>query len=159
MKKTNIILLISIASIASAYYFEYYMKLYPCNLCLAQRFSHYLIIASSLLTILFHTMGIKVLTVIGKIAMIFSIITGLIFSGRQIYLQRFAEHNSLNCGIDLVTMFENFAPVTALRKLFEGTLDCSTIDWSLLGLSIADYSFILFFLMFVIQIFNFKNSK
>lgn len=159
MKKTYLILFISLASILSAFYFEYYMKLYPCNLCLAQRFSHYLIIGTSLLTILCYTLKTKWLVFLGKCAMLLSIISGIIVSTRQVYLQRFADHSNLNCGIDLVTMFENFAPTIALKKLFEGTLNCSVIDWSLFGISIADYSLILFITMLVIQLFNFKSYK
>lgn len=159
MKKTLLILLISCISIASAFYFEYVLHLYPCNLCLAQRFSHYLIIATSILTLISIKLSRTYLVVVTKIMLLLSIVSGLIFSGRQIYLQRFAASDSINCGIDLVTMFENFAPITALKKLFEGTLDCATVDWSLFGLSIADYSFLLFLSMLVVQLFNFKLSK
>lgn len=155
MKKILVIpLVISVVSIAVAFYMEYVLQLYPCNLCLAQRFSHYLIIATSILALLTARSISKGFTVLSILATM----SGLIFAGRQIFLQRFASNESMGCGIDLVTMFENFAPTTALKKLFEGTTDCAQIDWSLFGLSIADYSAILFIVILVVQLWSLKNA-
>ena len=44
------------------------------------------------------------------------------------------------CGPDLFFMLENFPLGTTLQKLIQGTGECAKVDWTFLGMSIAEWS-------------------
>ena len=50
----------------------------------------------------------------------------------------------MSCGRDIYGMIETFPLQRALPMIFKGSGDCSKIDWTFLGLSIANWSFIAF---------------
>jgi len=50
----------------------------------------------------------------------------------------------VSCGRDIYGMIETFPLQRALPMIFKGSGDCSKIDWTFLGLSIANWSFIAF---------------
>jgi disulfide bond formation protein DsbB len=52
------------------------------------------------------------------------------------------------CGRDLYGMIETFPLKRAIPMIFRGGGDCSTVDWTFLGGSIANWSFICFTLIF-----------
>ena len=47
-----------------------------------------------------------------------------------------------SCGRDIYGMIETFPLQRALPMIFRGAGDCSQIDWTFLGLSIANWSFL-----------------
>ena len=49
---------------------------------------------------------------------------------------------------DLDYLLGNFPLAQALPKIFQGTGDCAKVEWSLFGLSIAEWAFV-WFLLFV----------
>jgi disulfide bond formation protein DsbB len=53
-------------------------------------------------------------------------------------------------------MFENFPLTEAFDLLFQGTGDCSQIDWTLLGVTLPQMAFLgyLFFMMYALLIFK-----
>ena len=52
-----------------------------------------------------------------------------------------------SCGRDLYGMIETFPLKRALPMIFRGGGDCSVVDWTFLGGSIANWSFICFTLI------------
>ncbi|MCD8515222.1 MAG: disulfide bond formation protein B, partial [Burkholderiaceae bacterium] len=50
----------------------------------------------------------------------------------------------LSCGRDLFGMIESFPLRRVIPMVFRGTGDCSKIDWTFLGLTIANWSFLVF---------------
>ena len=49
-----------------------------------------------------------------------------------------------SCGRDFYGMIENFPLKRAIPMIFRGSGDCTKIDWTFLGLSIANWSFLCF---------------
>ena len=62
---------------------------------------------------------------------------------RQSWIQWFPPQVS-ECGPGLEYMLESFPLSSSLPMIFRGAGDCSTIDWTFLGLSIANWSFLSF---------------
>ena len=50
----------------------------------------------------------------------------------------------MSCGRDFFGMIESFPLRRAIPMIFRGSGDCSVIDWTFLGLSIANWSFVSF---------------
>jgi disulfide bond formation protein DsbB len=70
------------------------------------------------------------------------IVTGAGIAGWHVRLQLNPE--SLSCGPGLEVMLENFPLTQVLPRVFKGSGDCAQAGWTLLGLSIADWSLIWF---------------
>jgi disulfide bond formation protein DsbB len=51
------------------------------------------------------------------------------------------------CGRDFYGMIENFPLSRAIPMIFRGSGDCSAIDWTFLGGSIANWAFVIFCLV------------
>ena len=68
---------------------------------------------------------------------------GAFVAARQSWLQ-WHPPEVVSCGRDIYGMIETFPLQRALPMIFRGAGDCSQIDWTFLGLSIANWSFIAF---------------
>ena len=68
---------------------------------------------------------------------------GAYTAARQSWLQWYPPE-VVSCGRDLYGMIETFPLQRALPMIFRGGGDCTQIDWTFLGLSIANWSFIAF---------------
>jgi hypothetical protein len=66
-------------------------------------------------------------------------LVGAGIAARQVWLQHNPPAVS-ECGADLEFMLESFPLTQALPMVFRGTGDCSKVDWTLLGFSIAELS-------------------
>ncbi|HKO68068.1 MAG TPA: disulfide bond formation protein B, partial [Burkholderiaceae bacterium] len=71
-----------------------------------------------------------------------SALTGVGIAGWHVWLQM--NPQSMSCGPGLATMLENFPLTEVLPKVFRGSGDCSESAWTLLGLTIADWSLLWF---------------
>jgi disulfide bond formation protein DsbB len=65
---------------------------------------------------------------------------GAAAAGRQVWLQHLPPDKVPACGPDLYFMLENFPLSRTLTTLIKGTGDCAVVDWTFLGLSIAEWS-------------------
>ena len=68
---------------------------------------------------------------------------GAFVAARQSYLQWFPPE-VFTCGRDLYGMIESFPLQRVISMLFKGSGDCTAIDWTFLGGSIANWSFLCF---------------
>ena len=68
---------------------------------------------------------------------------GAFVAARQSWLQWFPPE-VYTCGRDFYGMIETFPLKRAIPMIFRGSGDCTKIDWTLLGLSIANWSFVAF---------------
>jgi len=119
----------------------------PCPLCILQRYGFVGCGLVALLAGLHNSQG--VMRRIYAFLTLASAIAGGGVSVRQIWLQ----HNpptEVVCGPDLQYMIGNFPLSDALPMLFRGAGDCSKVDWTFLGLSIAEWALINFSLIAVI---------
>jgi disulfide bond formation protein DsbB len=68
---------------------------------------------------------------------------GAFVAARQSWLQWYPPE-VVSCGRDFYGMIETFPLQRALPMIFKGSGDCSKIDWTFLGGSIANWSFLCF---------------
>jgi len=120
------------------YYLQYVEGLDPCPLCLLQRGFFYavmIILAAGAL----HGPKGKGQAVYGSGAALFAL-GGAAAAGRQVWLQHLPPDKVPQCGPDLYFMLENFPLSRTLKTLISGTGECAVVDWTFLGLSIAEWS-------------------
>ena len=68
---------------------------------------------------------------------------GAFVAARQSWLQWYPPEVS-SCGRDFYGMIETFPLRRVIPMLFKGSGDCSKVDWTFLGGSIANWSFLCF---------------
>lgn len=68
---------------------------------------------------------------------------GAFVAARQSWLQ-WNPPETVSCGRDFYGMIESFPLQRAIPMIFRGSGDCSKIDWTFLGGSIANWSFLFF---------------
>lgn len=139
--------LLSVALLATAYYFEYGLKIKPCPLCIMQRLCYYLIAIISLVAFWHNPKIIARRIYLGFIALF--ALCGAGFAIRQIYLQHLPAGQAPPCAPGLNFMLQNFPLHQTLDVLFNGSGDCAKVHWTFLGLAMSEWS-LLFLLSFVI---------
>ena len=71
---------------------------------------------------------------------------GAFVAARQSWLQWYPP-NIVSCGRDFYGMIESFPLQRAIPLIFRGSGDCTQVDWTFLGGSIANWSFVAFIAM------------
>ena len=61
-------------------------------------------------------------------------------AARHVWLQHLPKDRIPECGPGLEYMLRKYSPPQALQKLLAGSGECAESGWSLLGLSIAEWS-------------------
>ena len=112
----------------------------PCPMCIVQRYA---------------LMGVAILAGMawrmqrwGPIAVVGALMTlvsgfGAFVAARQSWLQWYPPE-IVTCGRDLYGMIENFPLQRVIPLVFKGSGDCVKVDWTFLGGSIANWSFVCF---------------
>jgi disulfide bond formation protein DsbB len=121
------------------YFLQYAQGLEPCPLCLVQRGFFYAVLAVCLVAAL-HGRG---RTFYAALAGLFAI-GGAGTAARQVWLQHLPPDKVPQCGPDLFFMLDNFPLSRTLQTLISGTGECAVVDWTFLGLSIAEWSLLWF---------------
>lgn len=129
------------AMMAFGMYLQHVVGLEPCPMCIVQR---YCLIAVGVLALLG---SLKPSTAgwwksFGGLALLFSAF-GAFTAARQSWLQ-WNPPEFATCGRDFYGMIENYPISRSLPMIFRGSGDCTAIDWTFLGLSIANWSFLAF---------------
>jgi disulfide bond formation protein DsbB len=128
--------------LAFGYYLQYVKGLDPCPLCLVQRGFFYGVLAISVLAALHGPRGKGA---IGYGVGVFLVAAGgAAVASRQVWLQHLPADKVPACGPDLFFMLENFPVAQTLKRLVAGTGECAKVDWTFLGLSIAEWSLVCF---------------
>ena len=133
----------SVAMLAFGLYLQHVVGLEPCPMCIVQRYALTLVAIVAGLTAFGQRKGLLV-TGAGLMAVISS--AGAFVAARQSFLQWYPPEIA-SCGRDLYGMIETFPLKRAIPMIFKGSGDCTKIDWTFLGLSIANWSFLCFVLI------------
>jgi disulfide bond formation protein DsbB len=128
------------AMLAFGLYLQHVVGLNPCPMCIVQRYALLLVAIAAGLTALsskrpVHLVGAGVLILVAGF--------GAFTAARQSWLQWYPPE-VVNCGRDFYGMIETFPLQRALPMIFKGTGDCSKIDWTFLGGTLANWSFVVF---------------
>ena len=134
---------ICLGLLAFGLYLQHGVGLNPCPMCIVQR---YCLIGVALVAALGAIWR-------GRLGLLLTSLLGLVLAGsgaftaaRQSWLQWYPPQ-SASCGRDFYGMIESFPLQRAIPMIFRGSGDCSAVDWTFLGGTIANWS-LLWFLAF-----------
>jgi protein dithiol:quinone oxidoreductase len=130
----------SAAMLAFGLYLQHVVGLEPCPMCIVQRYALVLVAVVAGVTALASRKG---LLVVGSGLMALLSGLGAFVAARQSFLQWYPPEVA-SCGRDLYGMIETFPLKRAIPMIFKGSGDCSKVDWTFLGGSIANWSFVCF---------------
>lgn len=129
-----------IALLAFGLYLQHVVGLEPCPMCIVQRYALVLVALVAGLTALTDRKG-ALMTGAGVMLLLAG--SGAFVAARQSFLQWYPPEVA-SCGRDLYGMIETFPLKRVIPMLFKGSGDCSVVDWTFLGGSIANWSFVCF---------------
>jgi len=129
-----------VALLAFGLYLQHVVGLEPCPMCIVQR---YALVLVALLAAWLATRTSRMAHVSSALVLAVVCGFGAFVAARQSWLQWYPPQ-ALSCGRDLYGMIENFPLQRVIPMVFKGSGDCSVVDWTFLGGSIANWSFLCF---------------
>jgi protein dithiol:quinone oxidoreductase len=150
----GLLALVCIGMLAFGMYLQHVVGLEPCPMCIVQRYALILVAACALFA---WVIGLKASknSVPSMVQKIFALLA-LLFAGggafvaaRQSFLQWYPPE-IMSCGRDFYGMVETFPLKRAIPMIFKGSGDCTKVDWTFLGGSIANWSFVAFAAMVLV---------
>lgn len=147
-KLLALIALGSLALLAFGLYLQHVVGLEPCPMCIVQRYALLLVAVVAGLFCWFRGRG---LLMTGSLLVTLVAGFGAFVAARQSFLQWYPPE-MYSCGRDFYGMIEAFPLKRAIPMIFRGGGDCTQIDWTFLGLSIANWSFLNFLLIGVLSL-------
>ena len=131
---------VCIGLLAFGLYLQHVVGLEPCPMCIVQRYALVLVAVVAGVTALATK---KSLFISGSGVLVLLCGLGAFVAARQSFLQWYPPEVA-SCGRDLYGMIETFPLKRAIPMIFKGSGDCSKVDWTFLGGSIANWSFMSF---------------
>lgn len=132
--------LTAVAMLLFGLYLQHVVGLEPCPMCIVQRYALLGVAVVSAFGAMSRGRGWQIfwaLALAGKAGF------GGFTAARQSWLQWYPPE-VVSCGRDLYGMIENFPLQRVIPMVFKGSGDCSKVDWTFLGGSIANWSFLVF---------------
>ncbi len=132
---------ISIAMLAfGILYLQNVVGLVPCPMCIVQR---YCLIIAAVFCVLAALSDKPVAWRVWGLLAVLVAGFGAFTAARQSWLQWYPPEVA-TCGRDLYGMIESFPLQRVIPMIFRGSGDCSAVDWTFLGGSLANWSFVFF---------------
>ena len=135
-----------VAMLAFGMYLQYVVGLDPCPMCIVQR---YALIGVAVCAGMASVRGQKGWWMSFGVLALLASGFGAFVAARQTWLQWYPPEFA-TCGRDFYGMIEHYSFSRSIPMIFQGSGDCAAIDWTFLGGSIANWSFICFAAFFVI---------
>jgi protein dithiol:quinone oxidoreductase len=126
--------------LAYGLYLQHVVGLDPCPMCIVQRYALLLVVLVAGLTAMSSNRGVLIA---GSVLMLGAAGFGAFVAARQSWLQWYPPEVS-SCGRDFYGMIETFPLQRAIPMIFKGSGDCAKVDWTFLGGSLANWSFVAF---------------
>ena len=137
-----------VALLAYGLYLQHVVGLEPCPMCIVQR---YALILIAVVAGLAGATGRKGMQITGAVLLLASAVFGAFVAARQSWLQWYPPEVA-SCGRDFYGMIETFPLQRAIPMIFKGGGDCTKVDWTFLGGSIANWSFLCFSVIAVVAL-------
>ena len=131
--------LASIGMLVFGFYLQHVVGLNPCPMCIVQRYALIGVVVLGLIGWRLQGKGLSLTALVLALDAGFGGFT----AARQSWLQWYPPE-IVTCGRDFYGMVENFPLNRAIPMIFKGSGDCTKIDWTFLGGSIANWSFVVF---------------
>jgi disulfide bond formation protein DsbB len=143
--------------LAFGLYLQHVVGLVPCPMCIVQR---YALILIAIVAALAGATGQKSLQFTGVVLLVPMAGFGAFVAARQSWLQWYPPE-VVSCGRDFYGMIETFPLKRALPMIFRGGGDCTQVDWTFLGGSIANWSFVCFSViaLLMLSLLWFRSSR
>jgi len=140
----NLIFVISLISIISAYFIEYILGYQPCNLCLIERIPYGLSLVLIASNFILKKME-KIFIILLILVFIFSFLISIYHFGIE---QGFFQESSV-CGLKNAT--EIMSKEELLKQLNEKTISCKDVTFRIFGLSLTSINiFISLIIIFIL---------
>jgi|TARA_B110000977_G_scaffold190532_1_gene261455 disulfide bond formation protein DsbB len=124
------------------FYFQNYLGLEPCYLCITQRV---FVIAVGVIFLIagLHNPAAKGQKIYAGLAT-FAAFGGSFFSIKQLWLQGLPEDQVPACGPPVDYLFDAFSASEAISMLLRGDGNCAEVQWQLLGISMPGWVLVSF---------------
>ena len=136
----GLVCLACIGMLAFGLYLQHVVGLEPCPMCIVQR---YALVLVALVAGIGGALRQRAAHVISAALILLFSGFGAFVAARQSWLQ-WNPPEVVSCGRDFYGMIETFPLKRAIPMIFKGGGDCTKVDWTFLGLSIANWSFLVF---------------
>ncbi len=146
------------AMLAFGYYLQHIVGLEPCPMCVVQRYAIFLIAIKAIITPARSLNRSNFMHISGSVLLIITALAGAFVAARQSWLQWYPPEIA-SCGRDIYGMIETFPLQKVLPMIFKGSGDCTKIDWTFLGGSIANWSFLFFCGFAAVGMWNLYRGK
>lgn len=149
---TGILLLV-----IAVFYFQNYLQLEPCYLCITQRV---FVIAIAIVCTLaaLHNPAQTGQRVYAGLSTLMAFI-GSYFSIKQLWLQSLPEDQVPACGIPVDYLFDVFSLSEAISHLLKGDGNCAEVQWQLLGISMPGWVLVAFIGFATVGIYQFFRKS
>jgi disulfide bond formation protein DsbB len=121
-------------------YLQHVVGLVPCPMCIVQR---YALVFIAIIAGVASSSHKKYIHMAGSVSLLLSAFFGAYVAARQSWLQWYPPE-VVSCGRDFYGMIETFPLQRVIPMIFKGSGDCTKIDWTFWGVSIANWSFLCF---------------
>lgn len=129
-------------------YLQNIVGLTPCPMCIVQRDA--LILAGFCCVLAALSPRMNAWRVWGGIGTLVAVL-GAFTAAKQSWLQ-WHPPEFASCGRDIYGIIETFPLSRAIPLIFKGSGDCAAVDWTFLGGSIANWSFVAFIVFIVVAV-------
>ena len=138
------VLLAFVAAVAGLLLYGVYLQevvgLVPCPMCIVQRYAMLLLAACAALGAATGSRGAHIAAALGVLVCAAG---GAFVAARQSWLQWYPPEVA-SCGRDFYGMVESFPLQRVIPMIFRGSGDCTKVDWTFFGGSVANWSFVSF---------------
>jgi len=121
-------------------YLQEVVGLVPCPMCIVQRYAMLLLAACAAAGAAARSRGAQFAAALGVLVCAAG---GAFVAARQSWLQWYPPEIA-SCGRDFYGMVESFPLQRVIPMIFRGSGDCTKVDWTFLGGSVANWSFVSF---------------
>lgn len=138
MRGFALTLIFVIFIMAFALYLQIFQQIMPCPLCILQRIAYIGIAIICLIALIHRPKVIACRIYVGLTLILASF--GFLMTARQIFLQLNLTNETNTCGPSFDYMFHNLSLQKFIDTLFQGSGSCTSISWTFMHLSLAEWS-------------------
>jgi disulfide bond formation protein DsbB len=133
------ILVVAVATILGAWYFQYVLKLPPCPLCLEERLPYHVVIALSLLVVIAALAGApRQILAVGFIAIILAMLCGAALGTYHAGVEWHFWAGPTDCSGPITDFKSGGSLLSQLQTI--NVVRCDEAAWRFLGISLAGYN-------------------
>ena len=136
----GLLALVCACMLAFGMYLQHVLGLEPCPMCIVQRYADFLLLFFAIVVASASKRAVQLGATVGVLVFACG---GAFVAARQSWLQWYPPEVA-SCGRDLYGMIETFPLQRVIPMIFRGSGDCTKVDWTFLGGSIANWSFLCF---------------